>query len=87
MIVLDLVFLSIPALLGSDSSVANTALAALITMPALWVAHAISYTRARECHEALKQEFGVRYTQRIERGELRISPITVLMTSMPAQAA
>ncbi|MFZ4684086.1 MAG: hypothetical protein ACOYMK_00580 [Hyphomonadaceae bacterium] len=58
MIVLDLAFLSILAFLGSASSVANTAVAALITMPALSVAHAISYTRARKCHEALKQETG-----------------------------
>ena len=87
MLVLDLFFIAIPIIVGSTSSLQNAVLAGAITLFALCVAHANSYGRARKAHEALKTQYGARYTQLIERGEVSISPIAILTTSTPAHAA
>ena len=86
MLALDLFFTAIPSVIGGVSSPQNAALAGAISLLALGSAHATSYSRARKAHEALKAEFGARYIQLIEHDEVRISPVSILLTSGPASA-
>lgn len=86
MLVLDASFVAIPSLVGSTSSLQTAALAGPITLGALWASHANSYSRARREHEALKLEFGPRYVQFLERDEVRLAPMNILMTSGPTTA-
>jgi hypothetical protein len=86
MIVLDLFFAGILTLVLGGPSGVKGVMAGIITLLALWGAHAISYDRARKKHEALKAEYGDKYIQLIERNEVRLSPTLILMTSAPASA-